>query len=194
MTLSIDNFKNRVNAKQGPAPVNRYEVFIPGREGSSFSTFLCEQAELPGKTILTVEDKLYGPVRKIGYGQMFIDTTMTFVCTAEGWAEKEFFDKWQSDIVHPEFYDASYYKNYVNDLFLTTYKENTSSSYGIRFREAFPLNVGAVNLGWGQNNEYARLSVTFAYRKWEQVSSGSSSWTSDRVRDFLMTGDTSRGF
>ena len=42
-------------------------------------------------------------------------------------------------------------------------------SYGIKFREAFPLNVGAINLGWGQNNEYARLSVTFAYRKWEQL-------------------------
>ena len=26
----------------------------------------------------------------------------------------EVIDKWQSDIVHPEFYDASYYKNYVS--------------------------------------------------------------------------------
>jgi hypothetical protein len=192
--LSINTFRDKLNAKGGQAPVNRYEVFIPGREGSSFSAFLCEQAELPGKTMLTVEDKLYGPVRKIGYGQMFIDTTMTFICTAEGWAEKEFFDKWQNDIVDPDLFDASYYNDYTSDILLTTYKEDNSSSYGIRFNEAFPLNVGAINLGWGQNNEYARLSVTFAYRKWEQVSSGASSWTTDRVRDFLATGDTSRGF
>jgi len=169
--LSINTFRDKLKAKGGQAPVNRYEVFIPGREESSFSAFLCEQAELPGKTMLTVEDKLYGPVRKIGYGQMFIDTTMTFICTAEGWAEKEFFDKWQNDIVDPDLFDASYYNDYTSDILLTTYKEDNSSSYGIRFNEAFPLNVGAINLGWGQNNEYARLSVTFAYRKWEQVSS-----------------------
>ena len=192
MTISIDTFRSKLNAKEGPAPVNRYEVYIP-RGGSSLS-FQCEQAELPGKTMLTVEDKLYGPVRKIGYGQMFIDTTMTFICTAEGWAEKEYFDTWQNDIVDPDLFDANYYNDYTSDILLTTYTEENITSYGIAFREAFPLNVGAVNLGWGQNNEYARLSVTFAYRKWEQVNSGASSWTSKRVNEFLTTGQAPRGF
>ena len=166
MTLSVDLFREKLHQRHGPAPVNRYEVTIPGY---SNLTFLCEQAELPGKTILTVEDKLYGPVRKIGYGQMFIDTTMTFICTAKGWEEKEFFDTWQNQIVDPEMYDASYYEDYTTDISLTTYTEGNKSSYGIQFMEAFPLNVGAINLGWSQNNEYARLSVTFAYRKWEEL-------------------------
>ena len=168
MTLSIDNFRNKIFAENGPAPVNRYEVYFTrslfGGNDNSRLTFLCEQAELPGKTMLTVEDKLYGPVRKIGYGQMFIDTTMTFICTAKGWEEKAFFDKWQNDIVDPDLYDASYYNDYTSDILLRTFTEDNQGSYGIKFREAFPLNVGAINLGWGQNNEYARLSVTFAYR------------------------------
>ena len=167
MTLSVDLFREKLNVRHGPAPVNRYEVTIPGY---SNLTFLCEQAELPGKTILTVEDKLYGPVRKIGYGQMFIDTTMTFICTAKGWAEKEFFDIWQNSIVDPEMFDASYYTDYTRNLELRTFTETNSPSYGIKFIEAFPLNVGAINLGWSQNNEYARLSVTFAYRRWTQLS------------------------
>ena len=80
MTFSSDKFRNNLMFHGGPAPVNRYEVYIPRRGGQHSSlTLRCEQAELPGKTILTVEDKLYGPVRKIGYGQMFIDTTMTFI-------------------------------------------------------------------------------------------------------------------
>ena len=166
MTLSIDEFRNNLHRHLGPAPVNRYEVTIPGYSGL---TLLCEQAELPGKTILTVEDKLYGPVRKIGYGQMFIDTTMTFICTAKGWAEKAFFDSWQNQIVDPEMFDASYYTDYTKNIELRTFTETNSPSYGIKFIEAFPLNVGAVNLGWSQNNEYARLSVTFAYRRWNQL-------------------------
>ena len=168
MPLSIDRFRNNIMKHGGPAPVNRYEVYIP-RGGMNDLTFVCEQAELPGKTVLTVEDKLYGPVRKIGYGQMFIDTTMTFICTAQGWEEKAFFDTWQNDIVDPDMYDASYYNDYTTDLVLRTFTEQNRPSYGIKFKEAFPLNVGAVNIGWSQNNEYARLSVTFAYRKWEQL-------------------------
>ena len=167
MPLNINNFRNKLFTEHGPAPVNRYEVYIPHKMNNL--TFLCEQAELPGKTIMNIEDKLYGPVRKIGYGQMFIDTTMTFICTAEGWKEKAFFDNWQNDIVDPDLYDASYYNDYTTDIWLRTFREDNQGSYGIKFREAFPLNVGAVNLGWGQNNEYARLSVTFAYRKWEQL-------------------------
>ena len=168
MPLSIDRFRNNIMKHGGPAPVNRYEVYIP-RGGMNDLTFVCEQAELPGKTVLTVEDKLYGPVRKIGYGQMFIDTTMTFICTAQGWEEKAFFDTWQNDIVDPDMYDASYYNDYTTDLVLRTFTEQNRPSYGIKFKEAFPLNVGAVNIGWSQNNEYARLSVTFAYRRWKQI-------------------------
>ena len=168
MPLSIDNFRQKIGTLGGPAPVNRYEVWIPAVAGQSDSgrALLCEQAELPGKTILTVEDKLYGPVRKIGYGQMFIDTTMTFICTADGWEEKALFDGWQNYVVDPTMFDAKYYNQYARPIYLRTYNERNEMSYGIVFREAFPLNVGAINLGWSQNNEYARLSVTFAYRKW----------------------------
>jgi len=170
MTLNIDSFRNNLAYHGGPAPINRYEVVIPKRSGQhSTLSLVCEQAELPGKTILTVEDKLYGPVRKIGYGQMFIDTTMTFICTANGWNEKEFFDDWQNEIVDPDMYDASYYEDYITDIQLQTFTEANKPSYKIIFMEAFPLNVGAINLGWSQNNEYARLSVTFAYRRWKQV-------------------------
>jgi len=173
MPLSIDAFRNNLAVHGGPAPVNRYEVIISKTAGSFNDhkglTLVCEQAELPGKTILTVEDKLYGPVRKIGYGQMFIDTTMTFICTANGWEEKEWFDTWQNEIVDPEMFDASYYDDYTKSIMLRTYTEKNIPSYGIHFMETFPLNVGAINLGWSQNNEYARLSVTFAYRRWKQM-------------------------
>lgn len=169
MPLSIDNFRQKIGTLGGPAPVNRYEVYIGSSVSPTFSSFLCEQCELPGKTILTVEDKLYGPVRKIGYGQMFIDTTMTFICTAKGWPEKEFFDNWQNKVVDQDLYDASYYEDYTESIYLRTFTERNIPSYGIHFMEAFPLNVGAINLGWSQNNEYARLSVTFAYRRWKQL-------------------------
>ena len=174
MPLSISNFRNQFNRLGTPAPTNRFEVTIPTPGGLSIEpdvsrdlTLLCEQAELPGKSMMTVEDKLYGPPRKIAYGQLFIDTTMTFICTSNGWEEKMYFDEWQNQIVDPELFDAKYFDEYTTTVALKTYDEGNVGNYGIRFLEAYPLNVGAVNLGMNQNNEYARLSVTFAYRRWE---------------------------
>ena len=176
MPLSISTFRDQFNRLGAPAPTNRFEVTITTPQGISIETdisrdltLMCEQAELPGKSMMTVEDKLYGPPRKIAYGQLFIDTTMTFICTSDGWKEKMYFDEWQNQIVDPELFDAKYFDEYTTSLFLKTFKDNNTENYAIKFIEAYPLNVGAVNLGMNQNNEYARLAVTFAYRRWEYI-------------------------
>ena len=176
MPFSISTFRDQFNRLGAPAPTNRFEVTIttPGSinietDVSRDLTLMCEQAELPGKSMMTVEDKLYGPPRKIAYGQLFIDTTMTFICTSDGWKEKMYFDEWQNQIVDPELFDAKYFDEYTTSLFLKTFKDNNTENYAIKFIEAYPLNVGAVNLGMNQNNEYARLAVTFAYRRWEYI-------------------------
>ena len=174
MPLSISTFRDQFNRLGTPAPTNRFEVTITTPGGISIETdvsrdltLLCEQAELPGKSMMTVEDKLYGPPRKIAYGQLFIDTTMTFICTSNGWREKMYFDEWQNQIVDPELFDAKYFDEYTTSITLRTFSEQDIENYGIKFIEAYPLNVGAINLGMNQNNEYARLAVTFAYRRWE---------------------------
>ena len=73
-------------------------------------------------------------------------------------------------------------------LSINTFREKIEKKHG-----PAPVNRYTVYIP-GRNNEYARLSVTFAYRKWEQITSGAANWTSKRVQDFLTTGDTSRGF
>ena len=39
--------------------------------------------------------------------------------------------------------------------------------YEVDYIDAFPINVGAISLGYAQNGEYAKVSVTFSYRKWK---------------------------
>jgi hypothetical protein len=34
--------------------------------------------------------------------------------------------------------------------------------------EAYPLNVSSISVGWGQNNDYMKFSVTFSFRKWKR--------------------------
>lgn len=172
--FDTNKFRSKLMNDHGPAPVNRFSVQFtntPVKVPSNLE-FRVEQAELPGKNILTVEDKqLYGPVRKIAYGQSFIDTTMTFVCSSKGWEEKDFFNAWQDSMIDPKLHDANYYNDYTAEIHLTTYTENNLKNQGIVFEEAFPLMAGAINLGMDQNTTYARLTVTFAYRRWKLTTS-----------------------
>ena len=39
--------------------------------------------------------------------------------------------------------------------------------YLFLYLEVFPQNVSAINVGFGQMNDYAKFSVTFSYRKWK---------------------------
>ena len=138
--FSTDTFRKKLMQDHGPAPVNRFKVqFLntPVKVPSNLE-FRVEQAELPGKNILTVEDKqLYGPVRKIAYGQSFIDTTMTFVCSSKGWEEKTFFNTWQDSMIDPNLHDANYYDEYTGEIHLDTYDESNNKNQGIIFNTVF---------------------------------------------------------
>ena len=154
-----------------PVPVNRYiaKVYCPINSSINTQTLamMVESAELPGKTITTSESRLYGPIRKIPYNLGFIDTTFTFMCSDAFIVEKRFFDKWADHIVNPNTFDVEYHDSLVGNINLQLLDNHNEVMYEVDYLEVFPINVSAMNLGFAQNNDYAKFSVTFSYRKWK---------------------------
>ena len=84
MTSSIQKFKS--SFKYDPAKQNSFDVNIilppnlPSLGVTSRDlTFKCQMAELPGRTMATIEQKTYGPVGKFPYMTMFNDIDLTFI-------------------------------------------------------------------------------------------------------------------
>ena len=154
-----------------PVPVNKYvaKIYCPITQSIDTSTLAMrvESAELPGKTITTSESRLYGPIRKIPYNLGFIDTTFTFMCSDKFIVEKRFFDKWANYIIDQDTFDAEYYDSLVGNINLQLLDNHNQVMYEVEYIEAFPINVSAINVGYGQMNDYAKFSVTFSYRKWK---------------------------
>tara|TARA_B100000287_G_C20343875_1_gene666965 strand:+ start:69 stop:662 length:594 start_codon:yes stop_codon:yes gene_type:complete len=154
-----------------PVPVNRYiaKVYCPINSSINTQTLamMVESAELPGKTITTSESRLYGPIRKIPYNLGFIDTTFTFMCSDAFIVEKRFFDKWADHIVNPNTFDVEYHDSLVGNINLQLLDNHNEVMYEVDYIDVFPINVSAMNLGFGQMNDYAKFSVTFSYRKWK---------------------------
>jgi len=116
---------------------------------------------------------------------------MTFVCSSKGWEEKDFFNAWQDSMIDPNLHDANYYDDYTGEIHLNTYDESNLINQGIIFEEAFPLMAGAINLGMDQNTTYARLTVTFAYRRWKSTTSKYTQNLNSQSLDFGP--DTTKG-
>jgi hypothetical protein len=172
--MNITDFKTALSNLNGPAPVNRFHVYIDGGPDINFRNvknelyLMCESAELPGKNLMTYEDKLYGPVRKIPYAMSFTETTMTFLCTNGGLREKRFFDEWQNLIVNNESSDVSYYDDYKANIKLQLFDEFNNLNFEVIFLEAYPLTVSPITLTQNPSTDYAKITVSFSYRRWTE--------------------------
>jgi hypothetical protein len=147
-------------------------------------TFLCESANLPGVSLATSEIRRYGygPVERKPYAPIFVDTTMTFFADASGIVQK-FFYKWMNGIVKFDElpfgpigqigayplapFEVNYKDQYKADILITTVDEANNDIVNVRFRDAYPIFMGDINLGWGDTDSISRLPITFTYFNWK---------------------------
>lgn len=124
--FSIDTFRSKINSFGGLQKTNRFyvEVFtkIWTSDVMDRLKFLCEAAELPGKTILTSDAKIYGPAYKIATGTVFNEITLTFLCSND-MREKLQFDVWMNAIQNPRTFDMQYRDDYVGTISIIALSE-----------------------------------------------------------------------
>jgi len=186
--MDLSSFKANISKLGGPAVSHRFEISIPysgdgsrvwqragntpanaGALADKIFKVTCLTAELPGKAFATSEERTYGPIRKRPYSQFFTDAAFTFMGTRH-MPEKKFFDSWMDTIQDPDTFDFEYYNKFTTDVTVTQFDVTNKPVYQFKLIEAWPLNIGAIALDWGATNEFPRLTVTMAYRKWKDTS------------------------
>lgn len=138
-------------------------------------SLLAETCSLPGRQILTTEQRIFGTVRKMPYGVLYEDFTVTFICT-NSMIERTFFDLWHQLIMSSGSQYMEYYDNYVGTLIIQKVNNNTSKKsltdkivqMGPKYKliEAYPVSIQAQELNYS-DGDYLKLTVQFAYAKWQ---------------------------
>ena len=150
----------------------------PTGANSTLSRYLalqCEAAELPGRTLMTQEAKVYGPTYKVPYQTQYNEMTLTFLCTNEFW-ERKLFDRW-IEAIHPsDTNNLRYAKEedtrYMTPIKVIQYDDFIKQIYAVELVDAFPIGVSAQPLSWAEDG-FHRLSVQFAYQRYKPVYTGS---------------------
>ena len=170
--FSISSFVSRISGK-GLARTNRFRVTFtsPPIGGNSEDyrqiSLNCEAAELPGRDLTTTDSRIYGPTFKMPYMTNYNDVSFTFLCDAS-LVEKRVFDDWMSIINPTGSFDFQYRDNYVSTVTIDQLTDNEIMTYSCELVEAFPIQVNAMPVNWGDDN-FHRVTVTMTYRYWKET-------------------------
>lgn len=165
--------------KQGVAKSSHFDVeftlpVILGADSEITRTlkFRCESAELPGRQIVTTDNKIYGPIYKVPYQTLYSDMTMTFLDTAD-MSIRKFFEMWADSIYDASTNTIGYVNDIVADIFVTQYDvdgtpDSLNPSLKFKLIRAFPTNINQLGVTWG-DDAFHRLSVTFFYERYTLI-------------------------
>jgi hypothetical protein len=127
----------------------------------------CENANLPGRTFATMEQKNYGPVQKYPYLTTYTDMDLTFI-VAGNMAERYLFDDWINTI-NSTYTNNFYYKSeYATSILINQLDVSNKITYSVELINAYPISMNQLDLDWSTDG-YHKLVVTFAYDYWERV-------------------------
>lgn len=142
---------------------------------TQYFKFRCEKAEIPGRTIATLDDVGSGPPLKFPYDVNYNDMEITIIC-GNDMEERKYFEKWIDYIVRPGTNSRGsnpglvrYYSNFArgNTLKLRQIDEQSSTTIEYTLKDVYPIQVGPMNLSWEEVNTYQRFNVTLNYRYYE---------------------------
>ena len=181
--LGVDDFKSLVSNKGGIARANLFSVSLPGLPGIATSeemNLLCKDVNLPGRQVITRERTIGLTTRKMAYGYLIDDVSMTFHVMND-YGVKEYFETWQNLAVDQNTYEIGYKKDYSFDVKINQIKKGTGTGvtstnqlssdeiiYSCVLEEAFPTTMNAIQL----NNELdgiLELNIQLSYTNWRSA-------------------------
>jgi len=194
MPSALENFISEIR-KTGVARPNKFSVQIQtpacmlyGQKPSidiklpELINLYCQTASIPGQNIGVRDLRITGPTYKRPVNIDYGGEGITFTFLMDGKLNiKSFFDVWMQKIIDPIQFQANY--DYGKDEYTTKIQINQifnevntkdgsgeSKPYVIILENAFPRNIGMMELDQSSQSTAHKMSVTFAYRKLYYIS------------------------
>jgi hypothetical protein len=170
MAGNINDFKS--SFQKDLARPNKFDVnipvpltLIPYVKNAKNLVYRCENANLPGRTMMTLDQKIgSNPVEKYPYISTYNDLDLTFMVD-DDMNQKVFFDAWLNFINPTYNYNFRYKGDYSTAITINQYDVTNQISYSINLWDAYPVSMNQMDLDWSSDG-YHKLNVTFAYTYW----------------------------
>ena len=172
-TFDINQFRTKL--KNGGARPNQFEVqitFPPAITNLNAaygraSSFLVTVAELPGQTIGVAPVYYRGRLIKMAGDREFAPFQCT-VLNDSGFTIRSAIEQWMNGMENlGNKTGALQPAQYQTDMFISQLDRNGSVLKQYKLIGAFPVELGAVGLDFGSNDQLSTFSVSFQYQTFE---------------------------
>jgi len=147
-------------------PVN----VLNGTASAQKTTFMAKAAQLPGSSVNSITVPYWGRELKFVGNRTFTDWTLTII-NDEDFTIRNSFENWMNKLnSHAgNVRDATAVnaKGYSVDATVTQYGKAGDAIKTYNFVGLFPVDLAAIDLNWGSNDEIEEYAVTFAFQYWE---------------------------
>lgn len=176
--FNLDSFVTQVRTGAGLSRTNRFEVIIAPpaglsqvrRNSSDLVSLYVDSTSFPTFNLAITAFKIFGPAyqRPItsDYGGEGIPITFN---VDRNMSIKSFFDDWCHLVVDPKTFEVGYLKDYASTINIRQLDEQNNINYELQLIDAFPRSLSSMELSNSSQNQTHRLTVTFSYRYWKNV-------------------------
>jgi hypothetical protein len=168
----LGNFKTT-----GVAKTSHFDVAILASSADFARTlsFRCEAAEIPGRQLATVDNKIYGPVYKTPVQSIYAETSLRFIETGE-MDIRVFFENWMDAIWDSKTNKMRYPDQWMYEMSVTQYDMVPQEEKGTNlrkiltcvFKDSFPININQMATDWTDDG-FHRTQVVLAYRSYKLI-------------------------
>ena len=132
----------------------------------------CDSVSMPGVDLQQQEIQ-YGsePARNIVTSHGFAGNIVATFYADKYLRERQFFEMWQKLAVNTISHKANYYDNYVGKMHIyqlgaDSEQDRDMPTYAVEAIDVYPEKIGAVEYGYGLNNQVVKISIEFSYKQW----------------------------
>jgi hypothetical protein len=126
---------------------------------------LCHTCSLPQRSLLTYEHKQLSAPYRVPYSQTYDPVTFSFYADSE-YIVREYFDIWQNAVVNIGSNTLNYYNEFTSDVKIYAIDDAGEDTYSVILYEAYPINIGIVDLSYSNMNATQTVTVTLSYKYW----------------------------
>lgn len=162
-----------VNAATKLSRRSRYQVQIDATDVFGASMFTdqsektsimlnCSSASFPGTVLGTNENDYFGLAFNYPSDYKFTALDLEFYVDVD-FTEKKFFQKWLDSIYDTQTGRWSFLDQYAKGVSIISLDLQSKPRYKIELEDAYPVNVGQINVGHDLRNQVATLPVTLQF-------------------------------
>ena len=171
MSFKVDDLKSKLPG--GGARANLFKVTLAnppvsgGDLGGDLTSFLVKGASLPGSTIGQIDVPFRGRQLKVAGDRTFENWTVT-VINDNGFDVRNEFEKWMNALnAHENGTGEAKPTEYYAQLTVAQLDRQNNPVKTIRIKDAFPVNLSAIDLSYDTTDSIEEFTVEFAYQYWE---------------------------